>query len=109
MSRPQWIVLLGWLLMFGAGFAVGRLVDRGANSPGKTYLQRLQEKYDLAPDQVESVRGYLEEEEAAIDAILARVESQVKAEIEAERAKTQQRIQARIGLDFDPVEDDGGN
>ncbi len=109
MSRTQWIVLLGWVLMFGVGFAAGRLVDRESNPAGKTYLHRLQEKYDLAPDQVESIRGYLEQEETAIESILARVEDQVKDEIEAERARTQQRIQARIGTEFNSVDEDGGN
>ena len=106
MSRLQLTVAAGWILMFGAGYALGQWVDRSKDGGGKTYLHRLQEKYDLDPDQVKAIRGCLDEEEAEIDAIMARVEQQVRAEVQSARDRAQSRIQDVIGKEFDP---DGGD
>lgn len=97
MNALRWTVLLGWLLMFAAGFSAGMFAAGRGAPPEETYLGTLAEKYDLRPDQVTRVRDLLDEERARIDKVLEGVEGQVKDEIQAARRATQEEI--RLVLD----------
>lgn len=90
-------VTLAVLLAFGAGAAIGALVNRPARTPAaQTYLQDLEDRYGLADDQVTRIRTHLDDEDRRIEAILAAVEDQVKADIRAVRADVQQKIRAEL-------------
>lgn len=99
MSRLRLIILVGWVLMFGAGFAAGRFLDADQKSPDSTYLQRLATQYDLRPEQVEEIGQLLDAEGASIDEILGQVEEQVRAQIQTARSETQARIAERLDPD----------
>lgn len=102
---------IGWLfvavvLVFLAGFGAGTIAVTQAKSGSRsTYLQDLESRYDLSPDQVERVKALLEAEGESIDRILDQVESSVKSQIAEARVATQERIRAvlteRQRSDFD--------
>jgi hypothetical protein len=96
MSRLRLIVIGGWVLMFGAGFAFGRFVTQERNSSETTYLDRLATQYDLSPDQVQDIGGFLDEEGRRIDEILSGVEASVRKEIQEAREATVQKISERL-------------
>lgn len=96
MSRLRLVVIAGWLLMFGAGFAFGRFATHGRNSSETTYLDRLASQYDLNPEQIEDIGGYLEQEGHEIDEILSRLELAVRKQIQATREATVEKIRERF-------------
>ncbi|MFH0943591.1 MAG: hypothetical protein V2A76_00175 [Planctomycetota bacterium] len=96
MNKLRLIVLAGWILMFGAGFAFGRFLTQEQNSSESTYLDRLATQYDLSPEQVEDIGGYLETERATIDQILAGVEASVREQILGAREETVRKIHERL-------------
>jgi len=90
-------LLFAVLLVFLAGFGSGTIAARRAESARRsTYLEDLASRYDLAPDQVEKVKNLLAREREAIDAILARVETEVRDDIAKARGATQARILADV-------------
>lgn len=105
MSKLRLVVLAGWILMFGAGFACGRFLNQERNSSETTYLHRLATQYHLTQDQVEDIGGYLETERATIDQILAGVEASVREQIlearEAADRKTYERLDSAQREQFD--------
>ena len=96
MSRLRLLVMVGWVLMFGAGFAFGRFVTQERNSSETTYLDRLASQYDLSPDQIKDISGYREEEGREIDEILSGVEASVRKRIQAAREATVEKISERF-------------
>lgn len=115
MTRLHLLIVAGWLLMFGAGFAAGRLLEKERIPPESTYLRKLAVQYDLTPDQVREIDAILADEGAAIDRILARVEADVRGEIQAARAESEQRIRDRLDdtqrrrFDLDQMDHDRPN
>lgn len=80
---------LGFLVVFGAGLAVGLLAGRrSAEREPSTYLERLTEEYGLRPEQVAAIRALLDREQAEIASILERVEQAVHEDIRQARART---------------------
>lgn len=100
MSRLTVLVAAGWILMFAAGFAAGRWLDRVAREPGPTYVERLQARYDLDDDQLRQVQDALREEERRIESVLAGVEDEVKESIQEARSATERRLGEIIGPAF---------
>ena len=97
MSRIVIKLLFAVALVFAAGFATGSVVARrGAEESRSTYLEDLADRYHLTPAQIESVRKLLIDERAAIDAILARVETEVKDDIVSARKSTEERIRSTL-------------
>jgi hypothetical protein len=88
-------LLVAVALVFFAGFGAGTIaVSRAKAGARGTYLQDLENRYDLAPDQVQRVKSLLEAEGEAIDRILDSVESTVKSQVAEARLATQERIRA---------------
>lgn len=97
MNRFHATVATGFILTLGAGAALGCLwCQKRAGSANATYLQRLIDEYDLRPDQVERIRGHLEQEQADVDAVLMTVEGQVRVRIQEARKAAEDAIRAAL-------------
>lgn len=95
MTKTVLWLLVAVGLVFVAGFGAGTVaVSRAKSSARGTYLQDLESRYDLAPDQVERVKALLDAEGEAVDRILSSVETTVKSQIAEARRATQERIRA---------------
>ena len=90
-------LVAGWVLTLAAGVGLGYLAFRPeTESPGETYLHRLQREYDLTDQQVRAIRGHLDEEDRAIQAILDRLDGQVRQEIQSARRAAEESIRAAL-------------
>lgn len=95
-SLAGWL-LGGWLLTFGAGVSTGMLLRSTGDATGEaTYLEKLDAAYDLSPEQERSVRKLLDEERERIDAVLSKVDGQVKDDVQRLRVETQAKIRAAL-------------
>jgi hypothetical protein len=94
-ARPELWVSLAVLLAFGAGFATSNLLDR-ARPAEATYLEGLADRYDLSPSQIDAIRGVLDDEKEAIEAVLDDVDAKVKSDIAAARRGAEERIRGLL-------------
>jgi hypothetical protein len=97
MNKVGVVLLAGFVLTLLAGIAIGIVVGGPpAAKVERTYLDRLIEDYDLAPAQADKVRAALAAEDRAINAVLERLDLQVRDEIVAARAHAQDAIRAAL-------------
>ncbi len=97
MNKVGATLVVGFVATFCAGLFAGMKYEgRARAAPEITYLERLVNQYDLRPDQVEAIRGHLEQERQAIDAALERVETQVREQVRAARQAAMVSIRASL-------------
>ena len=95
-SKPADMQLGPFALSFAAGCATSTLLAKRSRKGEPTYLEMMSDRYDLTPSQVDRMRSLLEDERKDVDAILAKVEGQVKDDVAAARKKTQERIRDEV-------------
>ena len=90
-------VTLGFLLAFAAGVAVGAVANRrSVDAADATYLATMADQYELSSDQVRAIRGHLDVEKTHVDAILARLESEVGEQIQRVREEAERKIREEL-------------
>lgn len=97
MTSLRATIVTAVILAFGAGVAIGALINRPtATSSDETYVEGLEDRYGLDDTQLARIRSHLAEEERRIETILSGVEEQVKEDIRGVRADVQQQIRGEL-------------